>query len=498
MCEFEKAKSTLSFFDVDYEEPGLRKNFESYERNKESLINLLRKHPNWNEEAKAVILTAKESRLVDFDVATNTFCALKNKCVISEAAAVLNKVFWRDWYLCKNLTEAMVGWLDENNVDFGFRYSVGQKTSRFMKKLFAFSGLDMENDPENRRLFAAYADALSTYDVERPFVLSANFSDYLSMSYGKNWCSCHIINPKMSKGGENYSGCYKAGTLSYANDPVSLISYTVEKLPSDINDLPTTPRMTRQMFYVDTKQQIMLQSRMYPYTNDNECRTLYREIVQGILAKCFDVDNLWKTESGRGVFYQHDRMHYADYEYSQYNPKFSYLQSTNKDNLGDVGIGDSVYCLECGHTHQDETSLSCKTCRGVKSCAHCGQAIDTENDDYREDSNGNVYCADDDCCFYCGDCREWHDVDDRNYVSTYDSYVCDSCLCNYVECEVCGELIRESGIFEVDNTGLCESCARQESASCKSCGEIHLISNMRQIGDFLYCEDCVEEERKVS
>ena len=61
-------KKALKLFDNlsvegDYTEYGIKKNVEAWLTNKAPLFDLLRKHPNWNEEAKAIIIPAfKEVR----------------------------------------------------------------------------------------------------------------------------------------------------------------------------------------------------------------------------------------------------------------------------------------------------------------------------------------------------------------------------------------------------------------------------------------------------
>ena len=61
------AREAREFFDTldmddDYSEHGILCNIYAWEINKMPLIELLRKHPNWNEEAKAVILHSDINR----------------------------------------------------------------------------------------------------------------------------------------------------------------------------------------------------------------------------------------------------------------------------------------------------------------------------------------------------------------------------------------------------------------------------------------------------
>lgn len=51
--------------DDDYTNEGIAANVDVWLSNKSALFNLLRKHPNWDEDAKAIILRNKEYRQVN-------------------------------------------------------------------------------------------------------------------------------------------------------------------------------------------------------------------------------------------------------------------------------------------------------------------------------------------------------------------------------------------------------------------------------------------------
>ena len=72
------------------------------------------------------------------------------------------------------------------------------------------------------KLFAKAADDTNPLKIKRITVLSVNICDFLLMSNGNSWSSCHFINRSGA-----YQGCYKAGTLSYSNDGTSMCFYTL-------------------------------------------------------------------------------------------------------------------------------------------------------------------------------------------------------------------------------------------------------------------------------
>ena len=171
------------------------------------------------------------------------------------------------------------------------RAQEGQKTSRMINKLWKMLGVDI-NSKEYQVVFAEFADAINPISITRPFILSANPSDYITMSYGSSWASCHIINPDKARGGDNYSGIYKAGTLSYMNDAYTLIGYTLEKLPENLRDACRIPKITRQCFMVDVDNGVIMQSRQYPETNNTQRADEYRKLVQEGVAEALGEPNL--------------------------------------------------------------------------------------------------------------------------------------------------------------------------------------------------------------
>lgn len=69
MEELKKAFYEVMYkYEKSFSEEGVLANLNAWLNAKTPLIELLRRHPNWNEEAKAVVLEFKEGRGIERDV----------------------------------------------------------------------------------------------------------------------------------------------------------------------------------------------------------------------------------------------------------------------------------------------------------------------------------------------------------------------------------------------------------------------------------------------
>lgn len=86
--------------------------------------------------------------------------------------------------------------------EYRINTSVGTKVSRVLGRFFRSIGLDkMEGYNHN---YAILSDALNPLKITRFSLLSVHPCDYLNMSHGTGWESCHSI--------EDDGGCHAAGT----------------------------------------------------------------------------------------------------------------------------------------------------------------------------------------------------------------------------------------------------------------------------------------------
>jgi hypothetical protein len=398
----------------------------------------------------------------------------------------------------------------------------GEKTSRVINRICAYLGYNKH--PDYNRNFAKYADSLSPMVIKRHTILSLNPLDYLTMSFGNSWASCHTIDKNNKRNMPNsYSGAYSSGTISYMLDPSSIVFYTVDASYNG-NEYWTQPKINRQMFHYGEHK--LVQGRLYPQDNDDNASeyTTYRQIVQQVIAQCFDIPNLWTVSKGTdnaSKYIYSVGTHYKDY--TRYN---NCTLSRNKEHPNEnyITVGANPICIECGYTHSEEECINC--CTSIcHRCADCGCDLEDEDDIIWID--GSSYCRD--CVSYCQWCDEYH-RDEEYYIKDKEIWVCESCynedfdccdecsedytrdnmtevtnqygnevyVCNdcleryYEECIECGEYHwREDMTVNADGDYVCSKCLKSKYAQCDDCEEYHLKEEMRNIGEDLYiCESC--------
>lgn len=319
--------------DYNYTRLGIENNVREWYYNKQPVFQILRKHENWNEEAKGVVFLRDEVRTVSKANFVTDLSNL-NHYVMGELA---RRNLWAD-RIWSGVLNAINGSAEKTiNEDeaktinsFGYYKEMrsGMKRSRVINAIFkevpvngdkkVDATLLEDNHEEGDRSYKSYnkffakvADDTNPLKIKRITVLSANICDYLLASNGNSWSSCHFIN---SDGA--YRGCYKAGTLSYANDETSMVFYT---LSSEYGGCEwfMQPKITRQMFFYENGN--LLQSRLYPKDSStiSEDYEDYRAVVQDIMSSCLGVPNLWKKLScseWSDIETPDNTFHYRDYE----------------------------------------------------------------------------------------------------------------------------------------------------------------------------------------
>ena len=489
--KLDKVQSNLIYllneYDYEYSERALWKIVNEWNSQKESLRNIFRKHPNWIEEEDMIVFDVNISRTINKDAIFEfRNWAIDTLVQMKELGTEL-EMWHENNFPCEQfVTEDMIQNIHKSYPDF--KAVIGQKTSRAMNKLFVKLGIDKH--PDYNREFAKYADALNPLTITRHTVISINLIDYLTMSFGNSWASCHTIdkeNKRRMSGG--YSGQYSSGTLSYALDETSIVLYTVDS-KYDGNKYYFEPKINRQMFHFGEGK--LVQGRLYPQSCDGGFEseyTQFRNIMQEIFALCLDVPNLWVLQRGTDACDEaidSEGTHYQDYNNFE-NCSVSILKELGNDYA--MTVGADPICIQCGSRHEVEDNINC--CAPSIICANCGDRID-EDDSYYVD--GEYYCED--CVTYCDECEEYHRRCDVRYVESTDRYVCDSCLDNnYTYCDECMEYYPDDQMRYVESTGrdVCDNCLENNYEYCARCDEYYLYEDMKYHDDNFYCEDCYDE-----
>jgi len=238
----------------------------------------------------------------------------------------------------------------------------GMKTSRAFNAVCTHYGVDKLHPEEKvvngvtkttypyNKLFAEYSDLVSGLTRKMQFVISLNPLDYLLMSHGVNWQSCHNI----------YSGGCKGGTLSYMLDKVSIITFVVDKIEGEVYKIP---KVYRQMYHYDGN--LFIQSRLYPQGNDGATNLYdkFRDFMIEEFAELLDTEGEWKYKVGPNECVKHIQnaegsQHYPDYNYNR-SVSIFYPANNEPSALRKVmTIGHMGICVNCGKAYRDHGRLT--------------------------------------------------------------------------------------------------------------------------------------------
>lgn len=202
------------------------------------------------------------------------------------------------------------------------------KTSRAFNRICNTYGIDVL--PNYNKVFAKYADMVSDLKRKLKFFISVNPLDYLTMSYGVNWTSCHHLS----------SGGHRGGTTSYMLDSTSFITYVHSEIPTSIEE----GKIYREMFHYQDGN--LIQGRIYPQENDGatDLYTFFGEIVCAELAKLEGKENDWKRDNTRSKDYLSNGAHYPDYAYHTCNHHYRLKDARRHQMM----IGSPRLCTHCG------------------------------------------------------------------------------------------------------------------------------------------------------
>lgn len=338
-------------------------------RGKKPLINLFSKHPNWNPEKLMIQFDADYLREFNKD-AIYKFSDFIKPILLSkykvtyvmqlpdcekEALYFLSKINYQ--FFDSNM-DCFIRDLNETNDAFKIRNNM--KASKAIGKISNVLGWDKFKG--FNKAYADLCDALNPIKTVRHTCLSLNPIDFLLMSNGNSWSSCHSIRYSGKS-----AGCYSSGTISYMLDACSFVFYTVDASFNG-KDIELEKKLQRQMF--GYKPNMILQSRLYPQGNDYGSKDLYddiRQIVQKVISDCANIPNLWvKTKHEDIQSYVKQPVAataYPDFEhFSNCNVSIHKSMIDNKDKLKKIVMARQPICIHCGKKHKNTDDLYCPKC----------------------------------------------------------------------------------------------------------------------------------------
>ena len=364
-----------AFYEVMYKykksfsEEGVMENLRQWAEAKNDLINLLRLHPNWNEDAKAVVIEFKEGRDIERDVINEIVFLMLG--IAEDSVPAQSTDYFRIAFdaaiseYSSTLSEGALSIIREHSQ---IKCASGEKTSRIIGKICRKFGLDKHE--RYNSVFAQLSDALNPIQIPRTAVLSVHPCDFLEMSNKNNtWTSCHNL----------VDGSYQGGTLSYMIDSLSMIFFTVD--PDVTECYYRAPRRTRQMFFY--KDACLFQSRLYPNASD-EINEQNRSLVHKIIATCLGVPNLWvlktKREDLNSIESAEESAQYPDYDYQG---NLSFIKGTPEKAA--MTIGKKPICVCCGLPFIARRGIKCG-CNEMVVCQDCGQTLPRQQARYLENA----------------------------------------------------------------------------------------------------------------
>ena len=266
-------------------------------------------------------------------------------------------------YVFRDITSSTMSSRDIERIqrcNASIKLAAGMKTSRAFNRVcdtYGVSALSGYN-----KLFATYSDMVSGLVRKLDYVISVNPYDYLTMSFGKSWASCHTIDKTNIRNMPNsYSGMYCGGCLSYMLDGTSIITFVVDKG----DDVQQAGKIYRNMFHYGNN--ILVQSRIYPQGNDGstDLYKKFRTFMQDEMAVLMGLENnMWTIKNGTGECSSRIRSHGRHYrDYNSFSSCNVCYPSERKDNIANIDVGHDGICPYCGRAHGMESQLSHGDCR---------------------------------------------------------------------------------------------------------------------------------------
>ena len=312
---------------------------------KYSLREMLRKHPNWDEENDCVIVEGMIHPKQRGGLFCEKYFSLitegKDKNIISPDTA-------------EEALEAMYFFLplatggEDSLKKISPHYKGDRKKSRTLKQMFQDLGLDKL--PSFEVAYATMSDVLNARPKKVNLIVSVNPAHFLTMSNPKGDTRGNMLVSCCSLNNAEFS--YNNGCTGYARDSITMIAFTVD----DINNKESwfNRKTSRQLFMYKPESGFMLQSRMYNSAGGTLRKDIsyedYLRIMQDLICTCEKRDNKWETveylKQDKCIFTPHIYFGgYPDWRYREF-PSFVSIRKDNKPD--DFEVGAAGICWDCG------------------------------------------------------------------------------------------------------------------------------------------------------
>lgn len=440
-----------------------------------SLYDILSNHPQYNEDKGMVMVQTTFHRFASISDARSAIRYMMNNIHCTKTVFNVLSYLRNDWHwlIDENgnivTDEVIVDKIKEFYPDIkGLRK--GQPLAKVVRKLIC---ADEATYVDFERHFAVLADACKSAEFERVLCLSLNPVDFLRASDGHEWTSCMNIGDP-NREGSYADGCTKAGALSYLNDSVTAVAYTLQVPCSDNPEMQ--PKLMRQLYHFGNGFAAI--GRIYPQGNDyteNHDRVYdeWRNKIITIINEALGIDKEWKHYKmddvpNRDSFFKFGANSKAYHDLACSYCNYSGIAAiSNKLPAKPIRIGGSALCPNCGQEISDAERLNCDQCwhpdddeGDYYTCEHCGREFDYDSEGV--EWNGYYYCGD--CIVYCN----YHDEYEPCTLTFYDddrgNHYCSDAISesSYLElCSHCGTVIDvDNDDYTTDSDGefYCSCC----------------------------------------
>lgn len=344
---------------------GVMKWLNKWNEEKGWLVNQLRKSPNWDEQNLCIAENVDQKRTPSMSQKSDAWQEFCNYVFddLDTERRVLKSYSITGAVIDGNLTQSAKDYISCCQTFKDAKINVGAKMTRVVRQLCELAGVTKNADFEKR--YAQLTDNISDGVVKMKYCLSVNPLDFLLMSNGNSWSSCHYLDK------DNGDKCYQAGTMSYPVDEVSMIFFSISDTRATDN-FYSFKKCKRQIVCYDGDS--VLQSRLYPdvsrygsydaKTNEN--------IRNWELAKLDETaKHDWKTtivDATKRTVHQYfatasGATHYPDYDYSDYHSTIiSQISSADVNPFDAYAIGGETICPHCGDEHSRTGCCLCYDC----------------------------------------------------------------------------------------------------------------------------------------
>lgn len=244
----------------------------------------------------------------------------------------INKLFTK-WCALTNIAEWKVP------VNEGFYDNDGEWHDRFRDHGFS----------KYRNMFC---DNTRYWREELDGVLSINPVDFLLMSYGYGWSSCHRIGD-FRNDESRYGGCYRSGCTSYMLDGTTMLFYTIKKGQNP----ETARRYERTVLHFGEDKLIQ----EITYGDKYESHDVTNAVLP-LVEQVFEVKFADEKQYNSPFYIANtcNSTHYPDYDYNRnHTPVFKVKGS---DNHKRMFVGHAPICPLCGRTYSSRKSMVCDHC----------------------------------------------------------------------------------------------------------------------------------------